>query len=217
MKPAGWLLAICIVCALGATASAAPVIVTDIDASGQVDETDLSIVRDNCTVSADDDSYNAAMDVNRDGSVDFGDLVAVRNSLGAVAGDENEPNDRFYTSTSIPADCIVQGAVSPAGDEDYFILDVTQSGVLYVGLKDVPDGIIARVTVYNGARDQIAEASSTHPGMDIEQFVDIPTDDFYYIRVTYDGEGAESISLYSLCVFASPITVIDQTCLPNPF
>jgi len=115
--------------------------------------------------------------------------------------DAHEPNGNAASASQIPPSGRVVGAILPAGDADYYVIEVTQPGEWVIEDVARPDGLAIGLGVHNAAGSNWYADQS--PKGDGRLVVDIDSPDKYVLRVTDDNKG-RSVDPYVLNLKFSP-------------
>ncbi len=133
-----------------------------------------------------------------------GELLA---ALGTAAGvtltqtltAEKEPNNTFGTANPAAANGAISGSIDPQRDDDWFVLDVDQPGLLDVKVTNVPPDLDITVRVFNGEVYPICDwLKPVKPGAETTGRVDIPRRGRYFVQVVDGGGNAASAQPYAL-------------------
>lgn len=112
--------------------------------------------------------------------------------------DVYEPNDSSETAQPITDGIPVYATLNINTDEDWFVIDITETGKLSITLKNIPAGCDYELEVYNSnlIKKYFSYASGNNDEK-IDKIID--TSGRYYIRV-YSYSGANSVENYELKV-----------------
>ncbi len=118
--------------------------------------------------------------------------------------DAYEPNGKFSQAAEIPIDAKIQAYIFPAGDHDWFKVNITSAGVLNISVTNVPTYMRPRIELYNANKGYItgvtgATGKNTTLTRDVRRGI-------YYIRID-DYNGRSHVSPYTLT--ASLLEVAD--------
>jgi len=110
------------------------------------------------------------------------------------APDESEPNNLQGEATIVQPDQELKAYICPAGDVDYYRMDVNTSGILVLKVKDVPENFKPRVVITNeytglwADSAAVADKTATNAGdsLTLEKALLGPSS--YWIAVT-DADG----------------------------
>jgi hypothetical protein len=114
------------------------------------------------------------------------------------APDESEPNNLLGEATIVQPDQELKAYICPAGDVDYYRIDVNASGVLVLTIKDVPEDFKSRVVITNeytglwADSAAVADKTATNGGdsLTLEKALFGPSS--YWIAVTNADGKAQS-------------------------
>ncbi len=118
--------------------------------------------------------------------------------------DAYEPNGKFSQAAEIPIDAKIQAYIFPAGDYDWFKVNITSTGVLNISVTNVPTYMRPRIKLYDANGEYItyvtgATGKNTTLTRDVRRGI-------YYIRIE-DYDGGSHVSPYTLT--ASLLEVAD--------
>jgi len=118
--------------------------------------------------------------------------------------DAYEPNGKFSQAAEIPIDAKIQAYIFPAGDYDWFKVNITSAGVLNISVTNVPTYMRPRIKLYDANGEYItyvtgATGKNTTLTRDVRKGI-------YYIRID-DYNGRSHVSPYTLT--ASLLEVAD--------
>ena len=119
-----------------------------------------------------------------------------------TAQDANEPNDDFGEATVLAFDDLsveVEGTINPAGDQDYYRVDVPQSGVLVARITNVPAEMYPSIVLYNEDQTQMKTVSGSQ-GVTTSIVDRICASGVYYLRVSDRFSGDRGSDAYRLTV-----------------
>ncbi|MCX6675566.1 MAG: hypothetical protein NTW84_04010 [Methanothrix sp.] len=125
------------------------------------------------------------------------------------APDENEPNNLLGEATIVQPDQELKAYICPAGDVDYYRMDVNTSGILVLKVKDVPENFRPRVFIsneYSGLwadSAAMADKTATNGGdsLTLEKALFGPSS--YWIAVT-DADGKAQSDPHTLTFAFEP-------------
>ncbi|MCW7075301.1 MAG: Ig-like domain-containing protein [Candidatus Methanospirare jalkutatii] len=111
--------------------------------------------------------------------------------------DAYEPNGKFSQAAEIPIDAKIQAYIFPAGDYDWFKVNITSAGVLNISVTNVPTYMRPCIGLYNANKGYItgvtgATGKNTTLTRDVRKGI-------YYIRIN-DCNGRSYVSPYTLTV-----------------
>lgn len=112
--------------------------------------------------------------------------------------DPGEPNNRFGEATWIGDMETLQANLLPAGDSDWYVLDVDDAGELSLDITDVAEDMSLYVRVWD--IDKVALVSWIGPdavGESTEVVIDLPASGAYYLEIAADT-GQRSAEPYTL-------------------
>lgn len=96
---------------------------------------------------------------------------------------EDDPsNNSFATAQDIAVASTVEGTISEGGEQDYYLVNLQQSGVLDAVLQTVPSDIRLNVGIFDEEQENIAEASAATIGGRAATAARVDAG-VYYIRV----------------------------------
>lgn len=112
--------------------------------------------------------------------------------------DIGEPNDRFGDATWIGDEQLLRANILPAGDADWYWLDVADAGELSIEIGDVPADLAVSVRVWNADREAITSwFAPLAVGGETSAVADLPGAGVYSIEVTAES-GQRSAEPYTL-------------------
>ncbi|MEK9148977.1 MAG: FlgD immunoglobulin-like domain containing protein, partial [Candidatus Desantisbacteria bacterium] len=111
---------------------------------------------------------------------------------------EIEPNNTFASANTISLSSAISGAFTPNSDQDYFKVNVAQSGKLFISLTNISSNIDAYVYLYDENQTQVAYKYSGGNGKSVALEKEITTPGNYYLKIFDNGNNASSTSLYTL-------------------
>jgi len=120
------------------------------------------------------------------------------------AVDAHEPNDSFDSSRSIIFGEPVQAAIFPAGDADWFSMDVAAPGMIKFMLNEVPDNIQICFAVYDLNNSQLLSMASLNPGQPLEGQFFAPEAGTYFVRIYDRDNNSGAVSRYTLTAYLTP-------------
>jgi hypothetical protein len=130
-------------------------------------------------------------------------------SARLTAIDETEPNDSLDLASPIVFGDTVNGTIDPAGDLDYFAVDLTAGTVLDVHVVPTPGSSLSPYVTLVTADDVRLATDSAHSGADTRIAYQIPTTARYFLGVTdHDGAGGSGYG-YRLSTGVSPVDEIE--------
>lgn len=120
-------------------------------------------------------------------------------------GDIYEPNNKFEDATLINQNEEVYGKINPAGDSDYYKIEIPQSGITRITLKS-PSTMDGLIMLYGGSKNLINSVDLVGKGQD-EMIVKQLLPGTYYLKISDFAELSNS-DTYKLSVnFATSDTV----------
>ena len=88
---------------------------------------------------------------------------------------EAEPNNSFGAAESISLNSVVQGAISPERDADWYAFAVDHHGELRLTVSDVAADLAVNLRVWNGDKGTVSDwFAPTAKGGDTSAVVDLP-------------------------------------------
>lgn len=140
-----------------------------------------------------------------------GFAYAAAGRQAAVAGDVNEPNDRFGDATPIAVNGQVEGAISTPGDADWYWILVDQQGELQLALTNVAADLDIDVRLWNANKDTISNwIAPLARGGDTTGSVDLPAAGRYMLEVVDGGGDASSQQSYRLQLSFTPTVDVGE-------
>ena len=114
-------------------------------------------------------------------------------------GDVFEPNPSAARARSIPTDGKVLGALLPAGDKDWYRLDVDRQGLLQVGVKQPPKNLEIWMEIYDANLRMIGGTFyAQRKGAETLGEAELAEQGTYYIHVGDRNYGERSPLPYTL-------------------
>jgi hypothetical protein len=125
------------------------------------------------------------------------------------APDESEPNNLLGEATIVQPDQELKAYICPAGDVDLYRMDVNNSGILFLKVKDVPEDFKPRVVITNeytglwADSAAMADKTATNAGdsLTLEKSLFGPSS--YWIAVT-DADGKAQSDPHTLTFAFEP-------------
>ncbi|MDP2923520.1 MAG: hypothetical protein Q8O30_07390, partial [Candidatus Omnitrophota bacterium] len=127
---------------------------------------------------------------------------------------EVEPNNDFSFANIIQLDSPINGTINPTGDQDYFKIITTESGVISISLTDVPENIDAAIYLFDSSYNYIGEAYGDM-GSNIYLQQQLTSASDYYILVRDQGNDSSSTLPYRLEVKFSTFGLYDVEIWPQ--
>ncbi len=116
-------------------------------------------------------------------------------------GDKYEPNHNAAIAPPIPADGAISGTILPAGDADFYLVDVPDQGEWTIAITGAPQGMAVGLGVHPAAGGNwLPDRSDKGDG---KLVVDLPAAGKYVLRVQ-DDNGGRSIDPYGLALSFRP-------------
>lgn len=105
-----------------------------------------------------------------------------------AAADLYEPNGTFGSATALALGEVIQANILPAGDADWFAVDVPHHGELNVHVGEVAPELAISMRVWNANRDTITNwFSPLAKGGDTDVLVDVPAAGRYYLETVAES------------------------------
>ena len=121
---------------------------------------------------------------------------------------ESEDNNQLRQANLIDLNTSVSGAITDAGDDDWYKLEPAQPGQLTIELTGVPTALQLRFRLYDSSRNHVLSGQATAPGELFSITYDITNPDTYYLLV--DDLDSKAFSGDSYRFSTSLVEVIDQ-------
>lgn len=119
------------------------------------------------------------------------------------ATDSFEPNNDYYQSYPASLGSQIQASIFPSNDQDWFVYEVTQSGIIEFDIQQVPENMQMGIKVYDQNYDQKLHKVATNTGDPILTTLMVDEPGMYYVYIFADNS-AFSLSEYSLKTLFSP-------------
>ncbi|MBU1006064.1 MAG: PKD domain-containing protein [Candidatus Omnitrophica bacterium] len=74
-----------------------------------------------------------------------------------LGSDRYEPNPDFTSAKEIDIRKTIISTIFPAGDEDYFVIDAEEKGLLYIDMLNVPEGLRPSLKIYDFSKKLISQ------------------------------------------------------------
>lgn len=99
------------------------------------------------------------------------------------APDQYEPNNGFGDAAGIEIGDTINAYICPVIDNDYYKVNMDGPGVLVLKVSDVPEEMLAEITLYNKNGESIGYKAASNPGdsVTLEQGVSDPG--IYYLKI----------------------------------
>jgi len=143
------------------------------------------------------DTVTLEIDIDQPGwyYIGIGDLDGLAHSaeyafkvLFEPVTDSKEPNNVLGDATEITFNQTVRGYIFPAGDGDFYKVDVSSPEILQVKLEEVPSDMRTRIDLYGKNFNWITRKDATNAGDTVTLEIDIDQPGWYYIGIS-DLEG----------------------------
>ena len=123
----------------------------------------------------------------------------------SVVEREEEPNNQFAVANAIAADTSITGTIQPAGDADWYGIDVADQGELQVRATAVPEGIGLQFRAWNSDKESFTPwFNPLRTGGLTEGVIDLPAPGRYWLEVIDDYHDASSQEPYTLQLAFTP-------------
>ena len=112
---------------------------------------------------------------------------------------EIEPNNAFADANEINLDSRIHGKIYNAGDEDFFKFNITEKGILYIKMYEVPQGLRPSIKIYDPSipgRIVSQKGGSANEQIILETEFDKPG--LYYLLVRDWYGNISSLDSYSM-------------------
>ena len=112
---------------------------------------------------------------------------------------ETEPNSAFTNASEINLNSRIHGKIYNAGDEDFFKFNITEKGVLYIKMYEVPQGLRPSIKIYDlsiPGRIISSKGGSANENIILETGFDKPGPYCLLVRDWYGN--ISSLSSYSM-------------------
>ncbi len=110
---------------------------------------------------------------------------------------ETEPNNNFVNANTISFGQLLNGAITPTGDKDYYQVQVGGPGVIVVRLRNIPAGMTYGVRIYDSIQRELTSdfGTSTDPAYANDLVCTAGT---YFISVEESGNNNSNTGQYEL-------------------
>lgn len=119
---------------------------------------------------------------------------------------EVESNNTISTGNHIAPGSPVQGAIQPAGDEDWFEFRMPTPGIAHLRLDNVPETVRGVLRLYRDDNGHLVSREASNPGDSLSLDVNLTLPGAYHLRVHAASGGQQSADLYSVSVSVTPVT-----------
>ena len=117
-----------------------------------------------------------------------------------AAPDENEPNNQVGDATGAEFGKTIVGYICPLDDLDIYAFYVDSSGILEVGLTDLPDDMKPRISLYSKNFNWIVNKDASNAGDEITLEKDVTEAGVYYVAISDIDRKAHSESYAMMAV-----------------
>jgi len=119
--------------------------------------------------------------------------------------DALEPNNRYSEATRLNEKNQLSGLIYPEGDYDWYVFTVSQAGTLKIRMTET-GGIEPRLELYNDSKSHLLTMVAKNTGDDLLMIYEITEPDFYYLRISDDGNNDHSVMPYVLTIQGANVT-----------
>jgi hypothetical protein len=132
-----------------------------------------------------------------------------------AALDPYEPNGDAAGATSLDIGSVIQAGILPAGDEDWFKVDIHSRGRLSISMTDMPSNLRGYITLYDSNNEYMSVYTyANNEGDDVTLDYNVANPGIYYIKI-HDRDRDTSLTPYTLSTTFTP--VIDSNENNNEF
>ena len=115
--------------------------------------------------------------------------------------DEYEPNHDFATATEIDIKQELICTMFPNADEDFFVFDIDEKGILFIKMPEVPDGLRPSIKIYDSVTSNVISQKGGASGENIELETEIGESGRYFLMVKDWYSSFSSLEIYSFKSF----------------
>ena len=138
-----------------------------------------------------------------DGGVSSAESYELNVALDSAL-DPFEPNPDYASAVPLTFGAAIQAAIFPVADQDWFRMEVGESGMIRFELGDVPVEIEISMVVYNQNNSQVFYKEALNSGESLEAIFVAADPGIYYVKIYDRGNNDESISFYSFTASLTP-------------
>lgn len=132
-------------------------------------------------------------------------LLLILPAAAQPAPPTGEPNDSFGAANPIDANGVLQGAIFPRGDADWYAFAVDHQGELQVQITGVASNLDIVFRVWNANKDLVNDwISPMNQGGDTTGVIDLGEAGRYYLEVRDGSDSAEAEPPYTLATTFTP-------------
>lgn len=116
-----------------------------------------------------------------------------------ASADQSEPNPNFGSAMPLALGQPVQATILPAGERDWYTLDIDHHGELRLIITDVPDTLAVDVRVWTANKETLTDwYRPLAVGGDTVAIVDLPAPGRYFVELAADQGGQRDIQPFTL-------------------